>query len=747
MKTPDHEIKLRDRIRDIVTDSETGLIDFIKGQILATSLFYTKIPQTLGKEEHHASVGRCIVYPIFGEERGRRGGSSSMGRHSNRWNMLRRILRSPALYLTLGIYLGGHLRLLKPLVDTLEELEATSRNIAKEMEHRVDQFSEKLQNCHRDAPVASSTLASVWKKSFSEKREADQQASNPVCQKFDGSPFGPPSANSLWLMFRDRIHASSRLTKDSTFTQSKMIDELINLVSPRLVNSVKSVVRDWTRVDEILMKAMERYQFLEAENNDNELPTSLDAPPPVRILVMGGSVTRGTNCAISIPGVTRFDCAWPSRLEQLLNRLFFNDKNIVEVKVVGIGGSNSATGTVILKDELLRKDARNPDILIHSYATNDMHVLTMEQAKNSNITLHSRVFGMSQAFVRETLKADPCTKEPLLLWMDDYLGNEQRDILAISELSQGIHVLANYYGFTFLSYADMVRDWVYGDTRETLFSPSGWYQKGVFAREVHPGAGAHLTMAYVVAFNLLNLITTYCALETNVLPLPLQAVNKQISAARRFDKKEEFGLIGKPAPLPKGIPPQLSRGLSLEHISDLWHESSHELRAPNPDSPPPDCRDKCIFSWVSGMDMEQNDPVWVNKLFAPFILKSTDWKLAEGHKKIGYIPIGPIGSTLSLEFKDVGQPIQSVSLFTMKSYGPKWKDSEVRVTISARSEQSREWDTVGIRDLVGAHEKKTSEMYMEIFSFAEVQKHGSVRIDMALSSGTTFKLLGLTICS
>jgi hypothetical protein len=31
-----------------------------------------------------------------------------------------------------------------------------------------------------------------------------------------------------------------------------------------------------------------------------------------------------------------------------------------------------------------------------------------------------------------------------------------------------MHVLANYYGFGSV-YADTVRDWVYGDTREFLF--------------------------------------------------------------------------------------------------------------------------------------------------------------------------------------------------------------------------------------------------------------------------------------
>jgi hypothetical protein len=58
--------------------------------------------------------------------------------------------------------------------------------------------------------------------------------------------------------------------------------------------------------------------------------------------------------------------------------------------------------------------------------------------------------------------------------MDDYLGNEQREILVTTELAQATMVLANYYGFTSMSYANVVRDIVYGDTHEIFGSrPQG----------------------------------------------------------------------------------------------------------------------------------------------------------------------------------------------------------------------------------------------------------------------------------
>ena len=149
---------------------------------------------------------------------------------------------------------------------------------------------------------------------------------------------------------------------------------------------------------------------------------------------------------------------------------------MVEITKISMGGTNTAVGAQIFEYELLPEAARNPDIVLNAYSTNDMHILTILEAESGNQTLRDRVFEITQEFVRVVLEKRPCqTHQPLLLHMDDYLGNEQREIWATTELSQGVSVLAHYYGFASMSYANIVRQWVYGDTRETWFSPEGWY--------------------------------------------------------------------------------------------------------------------------------------------------------------------------------------------------------------------------------------------------------------------------------
>ena len=48
--------------------------------------------------------------------------------------------------------------------------------------------------------------------------------------------------------------------------------------------------------------------------------------------------------------------------------------------------------------------------------------------------------------------------------------------MATTEAGISMQRLADYYGFGVVSYANMVRDLVYEDTRETNFSPNYWYQ-------------------------------------------------------------------------------------------------------------------------------------------------------------------------------------------------------------------------------------------------------------------------------
>jgi hypothetical protein len=61
----------------------------------------------------------------------------------------------------------------------------------------------------------------------------------------------------------------------------------------------------------------------------------------------------------------------------------------------------------------------------------------------------------------------------------------------------------------------------YGVTNRVRRYLESWFSRGwwmpetkVMEREIHPGMGMHISVVYVVAYNILNLATTYCSMES-----------------------------------------------------------------------------------------------------------------------------------------------------------------------------------------------------------------------------------------
>jgi hypothetical protein len=341
------------------------------------------------------------------------------------------------------------------------------------------------------------------------------------------------------------------------------------------------------------------------------------------------------------------------------------------------------------------------------------------------------------------------------LHLDDYLGNEQREIASTMEFSQTVNTLAQYYGIATMSYANVVRQTVYGDTRESWFSPEGWWpttDTEVMEREIHPGMGMHISVVYVVAYNILNLATTYCSMESFHAESANLEYNDSALALRIPLKNWHTDVPGKPHPPPRGLPPPLTPELRLDNVTQEWKALSARedelLQAV-------DCHaasyshNKCIFSWVSGLSLQQNNKTWIEELFGVHQTGPTEWFLEDAGGKLGLVP-SKVGDSTVLEFSNLKQPIGSITFFTMKSYGPKWEDSRLRVETSGRMRtQSSPWeDLAAERFFEGIHSKNTSEMYTEKIALPDpIPVGGSLRLRYTLVSGATFKIMGLAVCT
>ena len=346
---------------------------------------------------------------------------------------------------------------------------------------------------------------------------------------------------------------------------------------------------------------------------------------------------------------------------------------------------------------------------------------------------------MIQDFVRQVLRScDPKVPPPLLLHIDDYLGNEQRSIWETTELSQGVNVLANYYGFASASFADLVRSIVYGDTKEKWFS-SDWWETGKFERQIHPYMGAHITSTWVVVYNLLNMVTTYCSLPSEAYNLDIEEYTPGVMGfpPLRHNLKE---VSGKPHAPPFVLPPLLTTDLLIEDVSTLWKQASEDTSSCN-SFQGTGSEARCPFSWVSGLSLQQNNKTWIEESFRQKSSKWNGWKLSDDGGKLGFVPTLNDKSEMMLEFVYPRQTIRTVTVFFMKSYGKKWENSQLKLTVNA-SQSLHEID------LSGVHAKQTSEVYHEEIQLkSPLTDGGKLQVRAKLEKGSTFKLMGLAVCS
>ncbi|KAL7532063.1 hypothetical protein ACHAXR_004407 [Thalassiosira sp. AJA248-18] len=613
-------------------------------------------------------------------------------------------------------------------------------------------------------------------------------------------PQPTPTTLSLWSHHLPHIfNATKHSADEKEYIFHDFTAQLMRFMTPdRLQRSVKTLPLDWAPVERSLGVLYRRLKSIQTEVDNYRQKNSLKPedsipanvlkninnnpklPRKLNILVMGGSVTMGVVCHIN-PVTTqtgkysRRNCAWPGRVATFFTQLFLGYE-LIDFHTLALGGTNTESG-VTMWDYSLLGDVPYPDIVINGYATNDMHYNSVQDAIRKNISLAESVMQLSQAFVRQILtpKRGCQHAPPLLLYLDDYLGNEQNEVLTTLISSQTINLMSGYYGIGSMSYGDAVRDMVYGDTKEWWFS-SHWYEGGDYTRAVHPHMGMHISTVWVVAFNLMNLATTYCSLpasqhhETHrrhhagvegksqgVWDYGYQPIDGLPTLRATKD------LEGGPKQKPRGIPPPLTENLSLEHITQLWR--NHTDSNAHLWNTRKECIDQghidddvghdslpkpCIYSWVSNLERKLDNPKRIADKLKPYITFNEGWSAADDNNKLGWVPSSGLGSKFTMEWKKISQPVRAVTWMIMRSYGEKWEGSTLKVEV---------WSgemLMAKKEIVGFHHKKTSETYnikmrLSAGDGKNLKEEGvtvgsDLKVTFELTGGMTFKISGMAVC-
>lgn len=564
--------------------------------------------------------------------------------------------------------------------------------------------------------------------------------------------FSSLSSSFIWSHHLTDIFKGSRHFQDYHFEWHDFTALLMKYITPRrLQTSVKALpYRHWDKVGEILNVAWNRYQFLKQQEANGSAATEQQEtnervatePRKVSILVMGGSVTMGVQClnnpVMQSSRFARRNCAWPTRLSILFESMF---PGLVRVDQITLGGTNTESAKTIWDYALFPSDMPHPDIVIHAYSTNDMHVLSERKAMEMGVTLEDMILKVNQDFIRTILKPPSSCKDrppPLLLYYDDYIGNEQKEIVKTHSFGKAAQVLANYYGFGLISYADAVRELIYADTKEDWFSPSNWPE-----RQVHPGMGMHISSMWFVAYNLLNTATAYCVSSEKLLG----KTEDGIPPLRNNNKK----LKGEPKPVPIALPPELNNKTNLDDISSQWQESAHSKNLFKLSECPPTGRllSRCLFSWIGGMERSFEQPKHLEKRMKPVRVSNDGWKASADNNKLGY-EATKNGATFEIKLPVLEESleIQTLNFMVMTSYGEKWKDSKIAVNVYIDRAGTRNETIVKTMDILGYHDRNTSETYnykLDLEGDTALPKD-ILRMKITLVGGSTFKIMGMAMC-
>ncbi len=333
-----------------------------------------------------------------------------------------------------------------------------------------------------------------------------------------------------------------------------------------------------------------------------------DSVPPVQIAVFGGSVTEGRDCnkmpievnvtqdqADTLPQrrIIGRGCSWPYRLQWLFNRAL-QHSNIVVITNLAVGGTNSYLSMPIIQHWLYPEHSPlltaagggGVDVIINAYATND-NLPQWNRPRNTTIDRYHTDVSLYkiQDFLKTCRLSQPCQDPPpLVLYMDDYVGNQANVLLGETQVHDMTQEIGRYGDGSMGHVSSMDALWrpfILPNTNETLFSPK-WKEDHV---EVHFGMPGHAARAWIFAYALLQWTVEYC----HDRPLP----QYDASTARTSSGNTAEATASDPATTStstaESLPVAPTFGFSYDRLgrriqkmeNTLQHESNHYSRPYN----------------------------------------------------------------------------------------------------------------------------------------------------------------------
>ena len=410
------------------------------------------------------------------------------------------------------------------------------------------------------------------------------------------------SAAALWKQHAERILQSTALSA----SHLSWMQRLFVTLSPDVLEQGLTVL-PWLTTLQASLAPLFRNQTL-------------------RVAVMGGSVAEGRGCDVlppaelgqlyimnkTEPKVDSRQCTWVHRLQRLADEF----KLPVQIFNLATGGTNTFLGLPVLQYQLyhseLLQEMGGPHVLVNAYAPNDSLYSwswnTSENNATANYDHYRKSWDAASKFI--VAAATSCQQSPLVVFVNDYYGNQHDRLLGEEIRSDAVRHVAQDAGHMYLSPVTALRLWVYANTRETLFSPPWWQMRRPQERQrdAHFGMPGHIAMVWMVAYSVLRVAIEYCEQERITV--------KEEESLRMVPTQEESEFVTNhhlPLPLPWNT--------TFVEWQERMQQQKGPIRKEICSSHGP-----CLFAFVANPAGTHRRRAGLSKYIATYQVSNTGWQ-------------------------------------------------------------------------------------------------------------------------
>jgi hypothetical protein len=459
--------------------------------------------------------------------------------------------------------------------------------------------------------------------------------------------------------------------------------------------------------------------------------------PPMEIIAMGGSFVYGIEALGETFGIDlswklrrqkQFEAAWANNLGQFINNGLFHGRDVVHVQNLGVGGSTSDIGALLIEYGFLQTPGTVPDIIITAFSPNDN---TLEFEKQLEV-------GNQLTKAIKTMRCDGLPVQ--ISFVDLFDGGKDKKVRFL-EQTQTQAVLTHWYDFMGLSFEKVfqevaIRD-VPGAHRHKMASYRYWGNPWF---NVHPGSIYHCAVCWLLTISLANALVDSCEYQgsTSLTSTTAKTAMGDTSAAWSLSH----------------LPP-LKSGANYFDVYDEWNNThmDHAAKCQMQREAGTSIAKTCEYKWVNTKHLGVDSKYAADAVMQRVMISNNGW-YAEGVKhrsekgeKPGWVTTAP-NADFEIAILSESGPIRTVTIIYMKSYGDKWKDSAVNVKFSTVRKDGATEDEAKNVSLVGIHNSNTSVNYWEKIELSSTALPGDkVHAKFKMVGGSSFRINGLLFCS